>query len=332
MKIASTIRRFLAGFILLAAFAICAAIVVLAGQNPLVALQSLVNGAAGSQEAWAESGAKTIPLVLTGLAVAVAFRAGFWNIGAEGQFVLGALGATILGAKFGLPVPIVVLGGALAGALWAGIAGWLKWKRGAPEIITTIMLNYIALQIVTWALQGPLQERLKSEPKSDVLPIQSQIPALVADTNLHWGLFLAVFCAVGCWWILFRTQRGFFWRAAGQNPVAAQVAGLPLEKSRMSAVLWSGALAGLGGALEVAGATKQLYLGGFGYGYTAIAVAILAGLNPLWVVPSALVFGMLNAGGGALERDAGVPAVAVSVVTGVIIFVMAALPKLRRES
>ncbi len=313
----------------LAALGIGAVVVLLAGQSPVVAARALIWGAFGSSTRLAETGAKTIPLIMTGLAVALSFRAGFFNVGTEGQFLMGALAATALGTKWGLGVPLVLMGGAGAGAVWAFIAGWLKEKRGAPEIIATIMLNYIALQIVTFALQGPLQERAHREPQSDVLPLQSQIPALLAGTNLHFGLYGALAAAVGCWWLLFRTERGFLWRAAGENPLAARVAGIAESRVRLGAVALAGALAGLGGGMEICGATKQLFTGGFGYGFTAIAVALLGGLNPLGVLPAALVFGMLNAGGGAMERDAGVPAVAVSVVTGVVIFLLAAAPRLR---
>jgi ABC-type uncharacterized transport system permease subunit len=279
----------------------------------------------------AESLSKSIPWVMTGLSVGIAFRAGFFNIGAEGQFLAGALVGTAMGTKFSMPVLLVLIGGALGGAVWAGLAGVLKTRRGAPEIITTIMLNYIALQLVAFAVQGPLQEEARTQPQSDVLPLQAQLPALIPDTTLHAGLVIALVCAVLCWWLLFRTERGFLMRAVGANPVAAQAAGIPGEPNTLRAVTLCGALAGLGGAMEIAGATKQLGQGGFGYGYTAIAVALLGNLNPLGVVPAALLFGMLNAGGGAMERSANVPAVTVSIVIGIVICAVAALPRLRHK-
>lgn len=316
----------------LAALLLCAAFVALAGQNPLVAGRALLEGALGSSARRAESLSKTIPLIMTGLAVVVAFRAGFWNIGAEGQFMMGALAAAAIGTRTALPYPFVVLGGAIAGGLWALIAGWLKVSRRAPEIITTIMLNYIALQLVSFAVQGPLQERARTQPQTDVLYASAQLPALIPDTTLHVGLFVALGCAVACWWLLFRTERGFLLRAVGENAVAARVARIAIEKNTYFAVALSGALAGVGGAMEIAGATKQLGLNGFGYGYTAIAVALLAALNPLAVLPAALLFGLLSAGGGAMERSANVPAVTVSILTGLLIFLVAALPRLRGKS
>ncbi|HVF85416.1 MAG TPA: ABC transporter permease, partial [Abditibacteriaceae bacterium] len=226
--------------------------------------------------------------------------------------------------------PFVLLAGALAGSGWALIAGILKTRRGAPEIITTIMLNYIALRLIEFAVQGPLQERARTQPQSDLFPEASQLRALMADTNLHAGLLVAIACAVAVWWLLNRTERGFLMRAVGANALASRAMGIESEKQTLGVVALCGALAGLGGACEIAGATKQLGLGGFGYGYTAIAVALLAGLNPLRVLVAALLFGMLSAGGGAMERTANVPAATVNIVVGVLIFVIAVLPRLQK--
>ena len=320
------------GLALTLALVLCAGFVLLAGQNPMLAGTALVTGAVGSSGRLAESLSKTIPLIMTGLSVAVAFRAGFFNVGAEGQFLMGALVAAGLGTKLNLPVACILCGGTLAGAAWALIAGVLKTRRNAPEIITTIMLNYIALQIVAFAVGdgGPLQESERTQPQTDSLPLRAQLPALVPHTNLHTGIFIALLCAGACWWLFFRTERGFLMRAVGANSLAARAAGIGNETNMLRAVALGGALSGLGGAMEVAGTTKYLGQGGFGYGYTAIAVALLGGLNPLGVLPAALFFGLLDAGGKAMERDANVPAVTVSLVIGIVIFVMAALPKLRR--
>lgn len=321
---------------LLLALGLCALFLVLAGQNPVIAGEALLRGALGSQTRLAESLAKTIPLVMTGLGVVIAFRGGFFNIGAEGQFLLGALAAAGIATKMQWSVGFVLLGGAFAGAAWALIAGVLKTRRGAPEIITTIMLNYIALQLVVFSLQLPdkpgathgwLLEKAQAQPQSDLFPRQAQLPALISDTSLHVGLFIALLCAFVCWWLLFRTENGFLMRASGANALAARAAGIATEKQTLKSVALCGALCGLGGAMEIAGATKQLGLSGFGYGYTAIAVALLARLHPLWILPSALLFGMLSAGGGAMERSAGVPAVAVSIVVGIIVFVAAVAQK-----
>lgn len=321
---------------------LCALFVRLAGKDPLAVGKALLEGSTGlqiqlnpwhltfSKSRFTESLAKTIPLVMTGLSVAVAFRAGFFNIGAEGQFLMGALAAAAVGTRSSLPMPFVLLAGAVAGAMWSLIAGVLKTWRGAPEIITTIMLNYIALSLVDFAVHGPLKERVPSpQPQSDVLPSAAQLPALFPNTTLHAGLFLAIIAVLGCWWLLFHTERGFLLRAVGSGPVAARTYGIKVTGNILFTVGLSGALAGLGGAMEIAGATHQLGLAGFGYGYTAIAVALLANLSPLGVMPAALLFGMLSAGGGAMERNTQVPAVTVSIITGIVICLAAALPRLR---
>lgn len=317
--------------VLVVAFALllCAGLLALVGQNPLVAGKALVLGAAGSQVRVAESIAKTIPLIMTGLGVALAFRAGFWNIGAEGQFLMGALAAAGLGTKLNWPLWGVLVGGTVLGALWALIAGVLKTRRNAPEIITTIMLNYIAIRVVEFCVRGPLQEASRTQPQTDVLPERAQLPALIAGTTLHAGLFAALLCVLLCWWFLFKTERGFLLRAAGAGAVAAKASGIKVEREVLRGVALSGALCGLGGALEVCGATKQLALSNFGYGYTAIAVALLAGLHPAGVLPAALLFGMLSAGGGAMERSANIPAVTVSMVTGVLVCLLAAVGRLK---
>jgi simple sugar transport system permease protein len=316
-------------FITLAALLLCAGLLALAGQNPLVAGQALVVGAVGSKVRLAESLAKTIPLAMTGLGVALAFRGGFWNIGAEGQFLMGALAATALATQLNWPLWAVLIGGMVLGAVWALIAGVLKTRRNAPEIITTIMLNYIALNIIEFCVRGPLQEAARSQPQSDVLPKGAQLPALISGTTLHAGIFIALVCALASWWFLFRTERGFLLRASGAGPIAARASGIRVEREILFGVALSGALCGLGGAMEICGATKQLGLSGFGYGYTAIAVALLAGLHPLGVLPAALLFGLLSAGGGAMERSANIPAVAVSMVTGILICLSAALGRLK---
>jgi ABC-type uncharacterized transport system permease subunit len=313
------------------ALALCALVVWAAGRDPVEAAQALFWGAFGSPVRWSETLSKAIPLAMTGLGVALCFRAGFWNIGAEGQFLIGALAATWMATRVAAFWPLVLLCGALGGAAWALVAGGLKLKRGAPEIITTIMLNYIALQLVAFSVQGPLQERERTQPQSDLFPPGAQLPALIPDTTLHIGLFAALGCALGAWWLLFRSRRGFEWRASGANPQAARAGLIAVEKRTLEAVALGGALGGLGGAMEIAGATKQLGIGGFGYGYTAIAVALLANTNPLQVLAAALLFGALNAGGGAMERVAGVPAVTVSVVTGVTLLAVAILGRARRS-
>ena len=286
-------------------------------------------GAVGDRYALADTALKTCPLLLTGLAVAIAFRAGVWNIGAEGQLLVGALAATAAGsAAAALPTPfpaVVALGaGMVAGAAWGGLAALLRVTRNVSEVIGTIMLNFVALRLVGWAVQGPLMEQAARYPQSDPLPAAALLPILVG--RVHAGTLLAGLAAMAVWVVLFRTAVGFRWRAVGANPRAAAVQGFDPNRAIVSVMLASGALAGAAGAIEVLGVTGRLY-GQFsaGHGYTAIAVALLARLHPGGVVVAALLFGALAAGAGAMQRVAGVPAVFVSIVQAVTVFAVLAL-------
>jgi simple sugar transport system permease protein len=287
------------------------------------ALRALAVGSLGGPAAWTATLLKTGPLLLTGLSVALAFRCGVWNIGAEGQLLAGALAVTWLatrllpGAPAPLLVPLVLAAGAAAGAALGALAGSLRATRGVSEVISTILLNFIAIQAVAWAVTGPLQEAAGAYPQSDALPAAARLPAL---GRVHAGVAVALFAAAYVAWLLFRTPLGLRLRAVGHSPVAARFAGISPERHGVAALAIAGALAGAAGAFEVAGVTGRLYQGlSPGYGYTAIAVALLARLHPLAVVPSALFFGALEAGAGAMQREAGIPSVATEVVQGIVI-------------
>lgn len=297
--------------------------VALAGASPGVALTALIAGAFGDAAAWTATLLKAEPLLLTGLAVALAFRCGAWNIGAEGQLLVGALGATALATRIApnapawILMPGVILVGATCGAALAAIAGTLRATRGVSEVIATILLNFVAIQAVAWAVQGPLQEAAGAYPQSDALSAAARLPAI---GRLHAGVPLAVVMAIVVTWILFRTPLGFRLRAVGLSPLAARFAGIPAERHIVVSLVLSGALAGMAGAAEVAGVTGRLYEGlSPGYGYTAIAVALLARLHPLAVIPAALFFGGLEAGASAMQRTAGVPAVVTQVIQGLVV-------------
>lgn len=294
-----------------------------AGADPLLALGALVRGAAGDRFALIDTAVKTCPLVLTGLAVAVAFQSGVWNVGAEGQLLVGALAATAtagaLGAlPFPLPLVAALVSGAAAGAAWAWLAAALKVGRNVSEVIATIMLNFVAARLVGWAVHGPLMEAGRRYPQSDPIPTAARLPA--AADGLHLGILLAALLVPAVWFLIHRTAVGFRWRASGDNPRAARIAGLEPAAAVVTAMLTSGALAGLAGAIEVAGVTGRLFeqFSG-GQGYTAIAVALLARLHPVGVAAAAIFFGALAAGSGAMQRTAGVSAVFVSVVQATVI-------------
>jgi len=308
-----------------AAVALCATALLLMalGVPAGPALAALVAGSMGSTAAWTATLLKTTPLLLTGLAVALSFRCGVWNIGAEGQLLAGALGATLVATRLlvlapaPLLIPMLLLGGALAGAIVGALAGLLRATRGVNEVISTILLNFVAIQLVALAVHGPLQEAAGAYPQSDLFPAAARLPAW---GRLHGGVALAVSLVFATQWLLFRTPTGFRLRAVGLSARAARFAGISSTREALLAITLAGAIAGLAGALEVAGVTGRLYEGlSPGTGYTAIAVALLARTHPLAVLPAALFFGILEAGGGAMQRQAGVPSVVTQLVQGLVV-------------
>jgi general nucleoside transport system permease protein len=320
-----------------AAVAILALLLAATGYDATAALYALWRGSFGSAAVFASSTlVRATPLILTGLAVAIAFRAGVLNIGAEGQFLAGATAATWLGLDLGpahpsiLALPLVLIVGAVAGGVWAGIAGWLRRQFGVLEVISTIMLNFLAQYGVAYLVRGPLQEPTHIYPQTATLSDALHLPWLIPGTRLHAGFALAVVAAIGAAWVLRGTASGFRLRASGSNPYAAASVGLiDVESTTSSAFVISGALAGLAGAVEVTGVTYALYENiSPGYGYTAIAVALLAGLDPAFVIVAGILFGALDAGAGAMQRDAGVPSVMVTVVEAVLILIFL-IPRVR---
>jgi general nucleoside transport system permease protein len=301
----------------------------LAGYDPLAALAALWSGAFGSWFAFSSATlVRTVPLILIGLGIALAFRAGTFNIGGEGQFYAGAIAATWLGLHVGglapaLAIPAVWCGALLAGGLWVAVPVGLRFRYGVLEVISTLLLNFVAEALVSFMVQGPLQERQGIYPQSDAIADSARLPVL-SGTRLHAGLLLAVGCAAALWYLFARTRWGFELRAVGAGERAAEISGrIDSRRVAARALLASGAIAGLAGGVEVTGVSYALYQNlSPGYGFTAIAVALLARLHPLGVVGAGLLFGALEAGAGAMQRDAGVPAVAVSVVEAVVLLVV----------
>ena len=308
---------------------VLAAGLALAGFEPIAALTSLWGGAFGSWYAFTSATlVRAVPLVLIGLGIALAFRAGTFNIGADGQFYAGAIAATWLGLHVGgLPpavaIPVVWCGALLAGALWVAAPVGLRLRYGVLEVISTLLLNFVAESLVSFMVQGPLQERQGIYPQSDPIAGAARLPVL-PGTRLHAGLLLALGCAGVLWYLFARTRWGFELRAVGAGARAAEISGrIDSRGVAARALLASGAIAGLAGGVEVTGVSYALYQNlSPGYGFTAIAVALLARLHPLGVAGAGLLFGALEAGAGAMQRDAGVPAVAVSVVEAVVLIVV----------
>jgi len=280
----------------------------------------------------------TTPLILAGLAVAVAFRSGVFNIGAEGQLKIGAVFAVWAGIWLPMPFPfhliVALMAGVIGGAIWAFIPGILKAKTGAHEVITTIMLNAIAQQIMLALLLTPiLQPEGGTVPisrpilDSAALPILLELPKI----RVHWGLIIALLATLFTSWLMFRTTRGFEFRAAGLNPRAATYAGMNAGRTIVLAMVVSGALAGLAGAGEVLGTNRYLSPTiSPGYGWDAISLALLAGNRPFGVAVAALLFGALRAGGPAMALATGVPIDLLAFVSALVIMFVAA-PRLVRE-
>jgi simple sugar transport system permease protein len=308
-----------------------------AGYDVSAAGLALVRGSFGS---WYAFGSGTLvratPLVLTGLSVAIAFRAGVFNIGAEGQFLAGAAAATAVALWLGdtnraLAIVAPLLAGCIAGAAWAGIASVLRTRFNVLEVISTLLLNFVAAFAVSYLVRGPLQEPTHIYPQTATIAAAAQLPRLGATTRLHAGSLLALACALVAWWIMRATAAGFRLRAVGANASAAAVAGkIDVARVTTRAFLVSGTLAGLAGAIEVMGVTFALYENiSPGYGYTAIAVALLARLDPAGVMVTGVLFGALDAGAAAMQRDASVPSVVVMVVEAAIILALLAADRIR---
>ena len=279
---------------------------------------------------------RAIPLILTGLAVAFAFRGGVLNLGAEGQLLVGAAASSAISIKLaplsGITVILFALaGGTIAGALWAAIAAELKRRFHVLEIISTIMLNFIAIHLVAFLVRGPLQEPTHIYPQTETIPVNARLPVIIPGTRLHAGLIVTLILAGSLYWIFRYTAAGFRMRVTGAGPRAAESAGM-VDVSWLSwkVFLWSGAIAGLAGAIEVNGVTFALYENiSPGYGYTAIAVALIAALNPLGVIVSGIFFGILETGALALQRDFAIPSSIASMTEALLILAVLTVASIR---
>jgi simple sugar transport system permease protein len=302
-----------------------------AGVDVGAAARTFVRGAFGSSYAiFSATLVRSVPLILTGLAVAWAFNAGVFNIGVEGQFLVGASAATAIALAFPrlglLTTALAMVAGSTAGAAWAGIAAWLRVRFAVLEVISTIMLNFVAIQLVAYLVHGPLGDPAGVYPQSPSLPSSMWLPKLIPGSRLHVGFAIAVVGCVVAWYFLTHMASGFRVRLVGANPTAAWIAGaVRVNRVTVGAFLVSGAIAGLAGSIEVTGVTYALYESiSPGYGYTAIAVALLANLNPVGVLVSGIGFGALEAGAASMQRDAGVPSVIVWVIEALLILFLAA--------
>jgi len=319
------------------ALVVNAGVIRLFGGNPLLAYRGLWEGAFGSPQALAETAVWAIPYIFAGLAVAVAFKGGLFNIGADGQLAVGAVVSAWIG--FALPkllgvslpalihIPLAVGGGALAGALWGAIPGWLKARTGSHEVINTIMLNYIATLTSSFLLNGPMKDPSPTNvlARTPLIAESARIPPLFAGYRLHWGLVLAVMAAGAIWFLLYKTTLGFEIRTAGANPDAARYAGINYRRVLVVTMALSGLLAGLAGAVEVTGLNYRHDLSfSVGYGFDAIAIALLGRNEPAGVLLAALLFGAMRNGASRMQFLTQIPVDIISVVQALVLLFVAA--------
>jgi simple sugar transport system permease protein len=315
---------------ILVALLISGLILLLAGYDPLLAFRVMWDGAFGDLRAFSEVLLKATPLILIGSGLAVAFRCSIWNIGAEGQFYAGAVFSALVGIFLAdlpalLLIPLVLLLGTVGGALWAMLAGYLKVRFGASEIVTTIMLNYIAIIGTGYLVTGPMIEEAGKFPQTAKIAEAAWLPRFLPPTRLHIGFILAVVVAIILWLLIFKTSTGYAIRAVGTNSEAARYAGMSVGGNIMLAMAISGGAAGLAAAVEVTGLTYRLYQQiSPGYGFAAIAVALLANNNPIGVIFTGILFGALSSGSEVMQMNARVPSVLVFAMQGIVILCVVA--------
>jgi ABC-type uncharacterized transport system permease subunit len=311
----------------LATLVLAAGLVALAGANVLDAYGKLLLSGVSSRFNVMETLVKAAPLIFTGLAVAVAFRARFWNIGAEGQLLAGAMGGAWIGGLDLLPgwslVPLMIVAGAVGGALWASLPGVLKVRYQVDDVVSSLLLNFVMFYAMMALLDGPWKDPLSGYPDSPDVRIEAEFPILLEGTRLHLGVALAFLAAPLVWFLMRRTTLGFAIQAVGENATAAAYAGFSVARVVLVTALISGALAGLAGAGEVGGVHFQVMAGlSPGYGYTGIVIAMLARLNPLGVVPAAVFFAVVVTGAEAMSRATGVPVFLAEVMQGLALICM----------
>jgi simple sugar transport system permease protein len=301
------------------------------GYNPIVAYSSLIGGALLQPDLilWYAT-----PLILTGLSVALAFKAGLFNIGAEGQLYMGSMAAAVVGFMFILPIfihPLIaLLFGAVVGGLWALVPGLLKAYRGAHEVVTTMMMTYIALLFTTWLAAGPLRDPtlIQPQPQTPVIWPSAELFKLFGSSYVSFGFIVGILCVIGIWILLKNTVLGYEMRAVGINEAAAEAAGINPKKMIVISLFFSGCLAGLAGAVEILGYYHRFYSGwSQGLGFDGITVAVLGANSPMGVLLAALFFGFLRAGAIPMQVVGRVPAEMVGVIQGLVVLFVAA-PKI----
>jgi len=305
--------------------------------NPFLAYYGLIQGSFGSAKALSETAVWATPYIFAGLAVALAFKGGLFNIGAEGQLALGATFSALIG--YALPgwlgrdipaiihLPLAIIVGMAAGAFWAAIVGFLKAYTGGHEVINTIMMNYIALNTISYLLNGPMKDRDPNNviARTPLIAESARMPAIFENFRIHWGFILALVVAFIVWWLLNKTTLGFEIRTVGANPDAAKYAGINVKRTIVITMTLSGLLAGMAGALEVTGLNFRHELGfSIGYGFDAIAIALLGKSHPLGVVFASILFAAMRNGATRMQFLTQLPVDLISVLQALILLFVAA--------
>ncbi|HET6822253.1 MAG TPA: ABC transporter permease, partial [Anaerolineales bacterium] len=298
---------------ILLTFLLTSGFVLAYGANPLQAVYYFLLDPLSSPVRLIEVLVKATPLLLTGVAVAFAFSGGYWNIGAEGQLYMGATAATAIGLQMHdtpawLALPLVIVGGILAGMAWATVPALMKVWLKIDEVVTTLLLNYVAIFLVSAILNGPWRDPISQWPQSPEIAASAIFPRLIPRSRLHLGFILALLVVIGVWFILSRTSFGLKMKAVGFNMEAARFSGINVERTLLTVALISGAIAGLAGASEIAGIHFHLIDSiSPGYGYTGIIIATLGALNPIGVSLAAVFIGLIDTGAQTVSRTLGVP-------------------------
>jgi ABC-type uncharacterized transport system permease subunit len=330
----------------IAALLVGALMLLALGANPIEAYKAMADGAFGSANALADTVVKATPLLFVGTGICVAFRGGVINIGGEGQLVVGALAATITALTLSTwpgwaLIPLALILGFLGGAIWGAIPGALKAYLNVNEILTTIMMNQIAVQGMNFLLRGPLMDPVQVEqgsfiPQTARFSLEADLPRLV-PTRLHAGVLLAVVAAIVIWLLLWRTTLGYRIRAVGLNPHASRRAGINIERYAVLAMLLSGALAGLGGATQVLGVNHRMFTDGSAVGFTGsagfngIVAALFGQLHPLGTIPASVLFGAMIVGANKMQRAVQVPSALTTALNGLVVVFVVGSEILRRR-